>query len=220
MTEIYLMNTAQLSDPEIFSRKLEGVSEFRRKKAMSLKNESDRMLSLGAGLLTAYGLQKLGLDEKGMIYKLNKYGKPYFEDCPDIHFSVAHCREMAVCAFSKSDVGCDIEMIGNPDYNIAEKYFSDCERGYIFGFKTLEERAKAFFRIWTLKESFVKAVGRGLSLSFKTFSIEPDQLKTQMTCRLEKKKYYFEEYILGNYMISCCCEQPGFAEAPELVRID
>ena len=121
MTEIYLMNTAPLSDPEMFSTKLESLSEFRGKKAMSFKNEADRVLSLGAGLLTAYGLRKFGLDEKDMIYRLNKYGKPYFEDYPDIHFSVSHCREMAVCAFSESNVGCDIEMIRKPDYNIAEK---------------------------------------------------------------------------------------------------
>lgn len=220
MTEIYIMNTAPLNDPKLFSEKLEGLSEFRTEKVMRFRNKADRVLSLGAGLLTAYGLEKFGLYEKDMIYGLNSYGKPYFADYPDIHFSVSHSHETAVCAFSKSKVGCDIERIRKPDYNIAEKFFSDCERRYILGYKDENERARAFFRIWTLKESLVKAVGRGLSLSFKAFLLNPKELGAQVTCRFETKKYYFKEYAFDNYMMSCCCEKPEFAAAPQIVCAD
>lgn len=209
------MNTALLNEPNVFSERVKELSEFRRERVLSFKNGSDRVLSLGAGMLIRHGLKKQGLDEKEMKYSLNKYGKPYFKDCPDVHFNVSHSGDMAACAFSKHDVGCDIEMVRTPDYNVAERFFRDDELKYIYNRENENERAKAFFRIWTLKESFVKAVGCGLNLSFRGFSVLTDRNEPPVIC-YEAKKYYFREYTFGKYIIACCCNQPEFSEKPEL----
>ena len=48
MTEIYITNTNFLNSFEFFYRYFEGLPKYRQKKIMSLKNNSDRVLSLGA----------------------------------------------------------------------------------------------------------------------------------------------------------------------------
>lgn len=217
MTEIYMLNTEPLNEPEMFLSKLKSLSDFRQEKAMSFRNKNDRVLSLGAGLLIGYGLKRFGLDEKDIRYGMSEYGKPYFMDYPEIKFSVSHCGDMAVCAFSEFSVGCDAEIVRTPDFNVAEKFFSEAEKKYVFGYSDENERSRAFFRIWTLKESFAKAVGYGLSMPFKEFSVAPDKLP--LTCRHKTRKYYFKEYALGGYITACCCEEPKFFEAPQLVSV-
>ncbi len=217
MTKIYMLNTEPLNEPGLFSSKLKSLSVFRQEKAMSFRNKNDRVLSLGAGLLIEHGLKRLGLNEKDMRYGMSEYGKPYFMDYPEIKFSVSHCRDMAVCAFSELSVGCDAEIVRIPDFNVAEKFFSEAEKEYVFDHSDETERARAFFKIWTLKESFVKAVGCGLSMPFKEFSVEPDKLS--LTCRHKTKKYYFKEYDFGGYITACCCEEPKFPEAPQFVSV-
>lgn len=220
MTEIYIMNTRRLNEPEVFSREIENISCFRRERTMSLKRESDRILSLGAGILIRRGLYKLGLNEKETRYSLNKYGKPYFKDYPKIQFNVSHCRDMAICAFSEFNIGCDIELVRDTGLSAAEKFFSASEKEYIYGFKSKNERTRAFFRIWTLKESFAKAVGKGLSMPFREFSINPSEYEPYIICSRIEKNYYFKEYDLGSYLTACCCEHNAFPESPELVSID
>ncbi len=221
MTEVYIMNTSFLNEPSVFSEKLKELSEYRRERALSFKNNSDRVRSLGAGMLIQYGLKKRGLNEREMKYSLNKHGKPYFKDCPDVHFNVSHSGDLAACAFSEYDVGCDIEMVRTPDYNVAERFFADDEIKYVYNQKNENERAKAFFGIWTLKESFVKAEGRGLSLPFREFSAlsgrdEPSAMYYD-AMYYEKKKYYFKAYVYGKYVIACCCIRPNFSEEPEII---
>ena len=221
MTEIYMLNTAPLNEPEVFLRKLGGLSGFRQNKALSFKNKSDRVLSLGAGMLISRGLRRLGLDEKNMKYSIGRYGKPYLEDYPEINFSVSHCSDMAVCAFSEFSVGCDVEIIRTPDYKVAKKFFQDREESYVLRHEDESERAKAFFGIWTFKESFVKATGRGLSMPFKEFSVVSEKHKElRLNYSFGANEYYFKQYAFGDYIAACCCEEPEFPDVPEICGID
>ena len=87
------------------------------------------------------------------------YGKPYFPDLPEVHFSLSHTKTHVLCALSDNPVGCDIESprrIGRP----ALKYFSSPAELTLF--EPLD--------LWVLKESYVKLFGQTIaamrSLSF------------------------------------------------------
>ena len=58
------------------------------------------------------------------------------------------------------------------DLTLAEEFLTKGEYDYIIGQKTKNKRDEAFYRIWMLKESFVKAVGSGLMLPFNSFEIK------------------------------------------------
>ena len=81
-------------------------------------------------------------------------------------FNLSHCGELAVYAFSRAtEVGVDVEAV----HAIAE---GDAIAARVFSRREHEayraaapaERPLAFFRCWTRKEAFVKALGGGLSM--------------------------------------------------------
>lgn len=81
-------------------------------------------------------------------------------------FNLSHCEDLAVYAFSRAgEVGVDVEAvhaIAEADA-IAARVFSRREHE---AYRALAptERPLAFFRCWTRKEAFVKALGGGLSM--------------------------------------------------------
>jgi len=76
------------------------------------------------------------------------------------------------------EIGVDIEHI-RPEfasYEVAEHHFSPHE---VQEFKKIskEKKIKTFFAIWTRKEAFIKAVGKGVSFGLEKFevSVDPNQ---------------------------------------------
>ena len=86
-----------------------------------------------------------------------KFEKPRFVHAPDIHFSVSHSENYWVCIMDQHPVGIDLQF--NQRVNaesIARRHFHPLEALW------LEKHPEDFFRIWTAKEAFVKAVGLGI----------------------------------------------------------
>ena len=89
-------------------------------------------------------------------------------------FNVSHSGEIAVVALCRdSEVGVDIEAIReNLDWKgIAKRFFSEDEQNYIFSLEAIE-RLGAFYRCWTRKESFIKALGLGVPSGLDRFSVD------------------------------------------------
>ena len=164
----------------------EAISEYRLKKAKNYKNEDDRKLSILSSLLLDKALKKHDLSERDMKYTFNAYGKPYFANAEDLHFSISHSGEYAMVVLSDKEIGCDIQQIKNINLSIADRFFTAEERKYV---KCTEN----FFRIWTLKESFIKAIGKGLALPLNSFSIKGlDSDKPY--CEYNRELYEFKEF--------------------------
>ena len=68
-------------------------------------------------------------------------------------------------------MGCDLERIGRLRLDLAERFFCREEYEAVLMRETEEERRDCFFRYWVLKESFIKATGRGMALPLNSFSI-------------------------------------------------
>lgn len=101
------------------------------------------------------------------------HGKPVLKDCTNLFFNISHSGDYAVCAVSKQPVGIDIERIGAYQPNVARRVCSDAEQKLL---EQCEDPARLFYRLWTLKESYVKLTGTGISvpLSQITFSFLAD----------------------------------------------
>ena len=93
---------------------------------------------------------------------------PCFQDTSiNLQFNISHSRGLIICALSKlGDVGIDIEAPKskrNIDA-IAASYYSDNEAALI-GRLDVEEKKNHFYRLWTLKESLIKAKKKGIAES-------------------------------------------------------
>lgn len=187
-----------------FDNLTEIISADRIKKAIKYKSEKDRKLSILSSLLLDKALRKYGLCEKDMQYSTNDYGKPYFINAKELHFSISHSGDYAMVVMSDKEIGCDIQQIKDVNLRIADRFFAADECEYV---KSTED----FFRIWALKESFIKAVGKGLAIPLNSFSIQG--LETDKPyCEYEGKIYRFKEFDnINEYCIAVCEEEKGLS---------
>lgn len=210
--ELYWMDTGVLEDAAQFAYAYQSLSSRRQKKVDAFLFMKDKKLSLGAGLLLRQGLAAHGINEQEAVFAYGENGKPYLPEYSDVHFNLSHSGEMAVAVFSDTAVGCDIERIGAADLPLAAKFFSEREYQYLARFPKGHQRDAAFYRLWTLKESFVKTTGAGLALPLDAFEIviaagECDGRNEQIEVRQNvdpAARYLFAEPYFRGYCVSVC----------------
>jgi 4'-phosphopantetheinyl transferase len=104
----------------------------------------------------------------------DSYGKPHLAANPSgLEFNLSHSHDTAVIALRRlHPIGVDIEGERRLDIHaLAQHHFSTLETQHLFAL-TGETQKQAFFRIWTQKEAFVKALGHGLSFPLTSFSVQ------------------------------------------------
>lgn len=107
-------------------------------------------------------------------FDYNNYGKPYLKDNPSLQFNFSNSYLLSLCAITwDQEVGIDVECIQSNIYaaHIAERFFS-LEEKRVLKTLPLKKQLEGFYQIWTLKEAYVKAIGRGLFCSFQEFTID------------------------------------------------
>lgn len=161
--KLYRIHITQMDDPLQNQRLLELVSPERREKVIRYRMPDDRKRGLGAGIIIRRILQENGLTESDLRYSKNE--KPVADH---VFFNVSHAGDYVVGVSSDCEVGCDIEKIRKAPMEIARRYFQMAESAYI---QTANDRDKAFFTLWTLKESYMKMTGKGMSLPLDSFEI-------------------------------------------------
>ena len=199
--QILVADVCPLDNDELFFSCLQRVSDARRCKALQYYFRRDRNLSLAAGLVLDSLLSGCGLREKDMLYTLDMNKKPRFRDYPDIHFNISHAGHYVVCAMGSIDLGVDIEPIMPLDKDLVHHILSDGELSYLSSLPQ-DEKSEGFARIWTLKESFLKALGTGLFKSLSDFEIIPG-CPTQVSDSCFSH-YSFYEFGWQGYAASLC----------------
>ena len=205
MQKLYRININHFEDPLKNERLLDLVGIRRREKVIRYRMPDDRKRSLGAGIIIRKILDENGLTESCLRYSDNE--KPVVDG---LFFNVSHAGDYVVGVLSDCEVGCDIEKNANAPLEVAEHYFYHSELAYI---KAAKNKDKAFFTLWTLKESYVKQIGTGLKMPLSQFEIKIGQ--EICVCAVDRKRKmgpYFKEYVVEDYCIAVCAEEQEFSE--------
>lgn len=89
----------------------------------------------------------------------------------DLRFNLSHSGTRAVLAVTRGrEVGIDIEALRPIEDAIAERFFAPGEVAVLRSLPVTEREA-AFFRCWTRKEAFIKALGDGFSRALDSFEV-------------------------------------------------
>ncbi len=172
MLEIYAshLNLSDKFNPSLMSELMNFVDPSKQIKLRRFFRTEDKLRGLFADLLIRHLImQRVGLDHKDISFGTNEYGKPYLIDFDDFHFNISHSGEWVVVAIDDRPVGVDVEEIQDIDLDIAKNYFSDIEHRDLMAKKNPNDY---FFTLWSLKESYIKILGKGLSHPLNAFSIE------------------------------------------------
>ena len=219
MIRIYYSHTAPLYDEKLFASLYDRLSPERKAKVDRLHFRKDKNLSLGAAALLDAMLREYGLTEAEMVYDTGSGGKPFFRNAPELRFSLSHSDEAVMAGFSELEIGCDIEKVRDIDLSIAERFFCRSEYEAIMKNGSCELRRDAFFRLWTLKESYVKALGTGLSLFANAFEIDLSGGDVTVRNDADGEVSQFREFELFPGYKSALCV-PGDIGDIELIHVD
>lgn len=122
------------------------------------------------GILDLFQLS-LTRTEVNTILKLDANGKPYLSNHPEICFNITHCDQLVACAFHSRPIGVDAEF---PQYFpeiLISRALSEKEKSFLHSKSTtISERQEWFYRLWTLKEAYVKQSGIGVDTDLTDFS--------------------------------------------------
>ncbi|XWS43404.1 hypothetical protein CRYUN_Cryun16bG0100700 [Craigia yunnanensis] len=124
------------------------------------------------------------MNPRSLKFRKNVYGKPEVEwqnednFCPPpLHFNISHTSSMIACGVTVNvPIGIDVEekqrRIKNNIVAFTRRYFSPYEVKLLTAISDPEVQRQEFIKLWTLKEAYVKALGKGFSaVPFKTFTI-------------------------------------------------
>jgi len=158
-------------------------------------------------------------------FSVDAYGRPSVVGAGGwLNFNLANTHGLVVCAVAREiDVGVDVENIERPaPMEVADRFFA---RQEIEALRALPEskRPARFFDYWTLKESYVKARGKGLALPLDgfAFSLEegrPPRITIDAALRDESSWEFVQLRPTGTHLVSLCARRGDGQRAVIVVR--
>jgi len=197
MTDVYYTSFAD----EHFDFAKLPLSEYRLKKLQTLKKELSIKQSIVAELLLNYAFISRCPNESVPLDIITINGKPELRN-EKFNINLSHSGNMVACAISDNAIGIDVQLIREFSPSLPKRIFSDAEYKE---YQKSDEKSDCFFKLWTLKESYVKMLGAGISHGLSNFTVD---LKTMSIinsdCNLLSKKiekWYFA--LCGKGLEAC-----------------
>ncbi len=179
------------ADVHVWYRLLDGLTESDESAALSLlsseeRARADRFLVADArqtfvhahALLRTVLSTYTGKPPLALRFVTGTSGKPalHRED-GRLQFNLSHATGLVACAVSQTDVGIDVETLDRrvSALDLASRFFSEREVAWLSRARE-SDRLTRFLELWTLKEAYVKGIGKGLSQPLNSFGFGLDAL--------------------------------------------
>ncbi|BAF23259.1 uncharacterized protein [Oryza sativa Japonica Group] len=203
----------ELNDHSHLDMYMELLSPSERKNALSMNGprlQKDAMLSRALLRTTLSRYTNSKIDPRSFEFKKNKFGKPeilWRSDDSNMewpwHFNISHTSSLIACGIAMdAPIGIDVEekkrKTTKSILSLARRYFTPSEVDSLAKIADSDAQQKEFIKLWTLKEAYVKALGRGFSgAPFNRFSI---QLKTNSRIQITKAPKVCNDSDSGDYL--------------------
>lgn len=172
IAHLYILPVTQHISEAIVEEGLGYISEEKRARLHRFRHRDDLLRGLWADLLLRSRIiEDLHMANADICFKVNAYGKPRLSGADNYHFNVSHAGEWVVCMVDSEPVGVDVEHVKTMDIAMARSFFAEEEYRYVMEAPQSKEQMQRFYHIWTAKESYIKAIGMGLSLPLSEFSV-------------------------------------------------
>lgn len=191
-------------------------------KAMNYFHANDTQRHLIGELLARYALFQSTGQRHHSPFITGEKGKPHPDGYNGTHFNVSHSGNWVAVAISDVQVGVDVERMRKVPEGVAYRFFSEPEKAMLDKASDDFEKAHIFFVLWTLKESFLKAIGKGLTKSLGTFTVLHEEdgnyclAPDEETMGFYLKSYPFEE----GYKLAVCAASPDFDHHVHIIQIE
>lgn len=174
--KLYILDCKDLDSKLINKLSLVEIEKINR-----IKNNEDKLLSLGAHLLI-----KIFTSNEEIKYKDNS--RPYKDSIP--FFSISHSYPYSLILLADNKVGVDIENINRINNVIKNDLFSIKEKEYI-------KNDEDFIKLWTIKEASYKALDLNNNFNFKEEIRIINNKCYYLNNELFYKSFHFENFYIS-----------------------
>lgn len=215
------LNFEEEIQPQVIDKLLESVSPDKKERLRRFYRKEDMLRGLFADLLSRDMIrQKTGLNNEEISFATNEYGKPFLKDSEDIQFNLSHSGEWVVGAIDKKQVGVDVERVQEIDLDISRNYFSPDEHEDLM---SKPDKYDYFFTLWSLKESYIKILGKGLSHPLNAFSIkfiDPEHIIIKVGDKQIGDVFFRQYEVDKNYKTAVCATHEQLPDHVNLVTTE
>lgn len=201
------------------------VSLKRCERLQRIQDESTKTQSVLAELLLRYVIRKeYGLIELPPL-AISKQGKPFFNNSK-MFFNLSHCKKAVACAVDSFPLGVDVQefdsfcscssSISSTQVSAKKKYqieypndllaevkslfwvLTEAERSWVMAGETNTECEHRFIQLWTFKEAYGKAIGKGILYELNQADFLP--------CVNNKSKdgFVFQSFLREKTVLTLC----------------
>ena len=176
-----------------------------------------RRFALCRAALRAILCNRLGCENGQLDFEAAEYGKPnaLVDGTPaPVSFNVSHSGEHGLIAIApEGRLGVDVEeRVAHRNMDLLiDGVFGPSEQGELASTRGVD-KIHLFFRLWTIKEALIKALGTGFTLNPSTFEVPSEMFsgETKFAMKLPKEpevKWQVED--LGNERFAAAIAQEG-----------
>ncbi|XP_057777940.1 uncharacterized protein LOC130996660 [Salvia miltiorrhiza] len=187
-THLWYVKPSEVKSESLLKQYFDILSPCERENVLRLQGEELRKSALLARALVRTTIAKYQMnspvDPRSLKFRKNMHGKPEVcwpsmddWDPPPLHFNLSHTSSLIACGVTvNSQIGIDVEekqrSTKHDILSFARRYFSKYEVQLLAAVSDPQAQQREFIKLWTLKEAYVKALGKGFSgAPFKTFTI-------------------------------------------------
>lgn len=218
MINLFIADSVPLENEETFGRYLEEVSSERQAKVEALVPRQKQNESLAAGVLLPLAFRACGIEGRIDIEE-GDLGKPRIARPKGLFFNVSHSGGYALLALADCEVGCDIQCVKQTDPRLARRYFAPEEADVIEN--AGDNADELFCRYWTVKESYLKAIGCGLSRALNSFTVRFTDGGVQIDDPLGNGRWRVKEFSAPTgFKIACCAAGDDFPDSVRELKLN
>lgn len=236
-----------LVDLDDYQRKLLRTNDFefeRLKRLLPSVNDYEKLDSFKhidnkvtfiLNKLLSHKAVNLFVEYSSIEFIANSNGKPMLKDNPDIKFNMSNCISENISTMIINnhgvDVGIDIanvnDHMGNDhhfDHYLYKDILSDTEMD-LLSKQPFEDKIKLFALIWSIKESYTKLIGVGLSYTnlanVSVFNNDTDldlYQQEYLNVRIDGDEVDFKVFWHSHQVISVCQRSSASITLPLMIR--
>lgn len=184
------------------------ISKYKHENTKNYSNIRDSYRNIiGETLMIYMYLENRDFLENQFEISYDCYGKPFIPTNHQIFFNISHSGDWVTCAIDSSPVGIDIELVQNIELDNINHFFSSEEYKQLTTKKSSLDKVKYFYELWTLKESYFKATGRGIFLPLNRVHIETESnnLSLFFNNKTKREPYFLKTFQITNTYIASVC---------------
>lgn len=217
MLRLFAIKNSLFNDDETFEKQLALADAQRRGKVNALALREKKNSSLAAGVILPLALKRCGIAGTVEV-ESGLWEKPRLVSPKGVFFNLSHSGDWTVIAVSDGEVGVDIQQVKPVDMRLATRFFS-ADEGRILA--EAGDGAKAlFYRLWTVKEAYLKALGTGLNRPLNSFTVRFTAGGAKIDDGENCGGWLVSEFdSFAGYRLACVAKEYAPDEPPEILEL-